>query len=636
MVNSFHVTWNRTVNDRPMPFYFSPADLGANVYSPQPGYMGVSVTNGFNIGTGGTNPGYFNSDSLQIANDVDVLLGRHQLSFGGNWIRTKIETVNNRPTNGQFTFNGQSTGLGLADFMLGRVSNFVQGNPVFDFDENDYVGAYVQDEWKLRQNLTLNVGVRWEPYLPIKNSLDYVSNFDEARFDAGIRSTVYPQAPAGLLFPGDDGFPGSAAMKNKLNQFAPRAGLVWQLNEQTALRGGWGRFYDTPHLFFNTRFANNPPWGAQITLTSPPGGFTDPYATYPGGNPFPALATGWMDQPFPTAGVYVNAPLDTRPTTLQQWNLGAQRQIADWLVTASYLGNHSSHLWRATELNYAVFTPGATTATTNARRRLVLKNPAQGAFYGTIGQLDDTGRATYHGMLLSAQRRLKGGLSALVNYTLSKCKSDPATTEITGPTITDPTNPDLDYSYCDSDRRHVLNVSLVARAPSFSNAVRECGSGRLAGRAAGAVAERQPVLGDDRRGQRAVRHGRAESGAGAGRRLWRSHREQLSESRRVHLAGGRHLQRAQTERVRRAVAASERSGGEQDVQGGGADPAIPLGGVQRAEPRELQQPGLGVEQHELRPDPDGVRSENHAVRVQVRLLGRHPGWRRPVVAPGRP
>jgi len=471
MVNSFHVTWNRTVNDRPMPFYFSPSDLGANVYSPQPGYMGVSVTNGFNIGTGGTNPGYFNSDSFQIANDVDVLLGRHQLSFGGNWIRTKIETVNNRPTNGQFTFNGQSTGLGLADFMLGRVSNFLQGNPVFDFDENDYVGAYVQDEWKLRQNLTLNVGVRWEPYLPIKNSLDYVSNFDEARFDAGIRSTVYPQAPAGLLFPGDDGFPGSAAMKNKLNQFAPRAGLVWQLNEQTALRGGWGRFYDTPHLFFNTRFANNPPWGAQITLTSPPGGFTDPYATYPGGNPFPALATGWMDQPFPTAGVYVNAPLDTRPTTLQQWNLGAQRQIADWLVTASYLGNHSSHLWRATELNYAVFTPGATTATTNARRRLVLKNPAQGAFYGTIGQLDDTGRATYHGMLLSAQRRLKGGLSALVNYTLSKCKSDPATTEITGPTITDPTNPDLDYSYCDSDRRHVLNVSLVARAPSFSNAV---------------------------------------------------------------------------------------------------------------------------------------------------------------------
>jgi hypothetical protein len=469
MVNAFHVTFNKTINDRPMPLYFSPADLGAAVYSPQPGYMGVSVTNGFNIGTGGTNPGYFNSDSFQISNDVDIVRGRHQLSFGGNWIRTKIETVNNRPTNGQFTFNGQVSGLGLADFMLGRLSNFVQGNPVYDFDENDYVGAYAQDEWKLRRNLTLNMGLRWEPYVAIKNSLDYVSNFDEARFDAGVRSTVYPQAPAGLLFPGDTGFPGSAAMKNKLNQFAPRAGIVWQLNEKTAFRGGWGRFYDTPHLFFNTRFANNPPWGAQITLTSPPGGFANPYLTYPGGNPFPALATGWQDQPFPTAGVYVNAPLDTQPTALQQWNVGVQRQVADWLLTASYLGNHSSHLWRATELNYAIYSTGATAATTNARRRLVLKNPTQGAFYGTIGQLDDSGRANYQGMLLSAQHRLKGGLSALANYTLSKCMSDPATTEITGPTIVDPTNPDLDYSYCDSDRRHVLNVSVVALTPSFSN-----------------------------------------------------------------------------------------------------------------------------------------------------------------------
>jgi hypothetical protein len=469
MLNAFHITWNRTINDRPMPEYFSPSDLGSAVYSPQPGYMGVSVTNGFNIGTGGTNPGYFNSDSFQLANDIDMVRGRHQISFGANWIRTKIETVNNRPTNGQFTFNGQVTGLGLADFMLGRVSNFVQGNPVYDFDENDYVGAYIQDEWKIRQNVTLNVGLRWEPYLAIKNSLDYVSNFDETRFDQGIKSTVYPQAPAGLLFPGDAGFPGSAAMRNKLNQFAPRVGLVYQVNEKTAFRGGWGRFYDTPHLFFNTRFANNPPWGAQITLTSPAGGFANPYLTYPGGNPFPALADGWRTGAFPTAGVYVNSPLDTEPTSLQQWNVGAQRELAGWLLTGSYLGNHSSHLWRATELNYAVYSPGATTGTTNARRRLVLKNPAVGPFYGTVAQLDDTGEGTYHGMLLSAQKRLRGGFSALTNYTLSRCMSDPATTEITGPTIVDPSNPDLDYSYCDSDRRHVLNISFVARTPSFSN-----------------------------------------------------------------------------------------------------------------------------------------------------------------------
>jgi len=469
MVNSLHVTWNKTLNDRPMPSYFSPTDVGSTVVGAVPAFMGVSVTNGFNFGTGGTNPGFFNSNGFQIANDLDWLRGKHQVSFGANWIHTNIETVNNRPSNGQFTFNGQSTGLGLADFMLGRLSNFLQGNPVLDYDHNNYVGAYVQDEWKPRQNLTINAGVRWEPYLPIKNSLDYVSNFDLGRFDAGVRSTVYPQAPPGLYFPGDPGFPGSAAMKNTWAQFAPRTGLIWQPTEKTALRAGWGQFFDTPQLFFNTRFANNPPWGAQITLTSPPGGLSNPWLTYPGGNPFPGLLTGWQNQAFPTAGVYVDAPIDTKPTTLQQWNVGLQHQLSSWLLTASYLGNHSSHLWRATELNYAVFTPGATTATTNARRVLVLRNPAYGAFYGTIGELDDSGRANYHGMLLSAQRRLKTGLSVLANYTLSKCMSDPATTELTGPTITDPNNPDLDYSACDSDRRHVVNTSVVWLSPALSN-----------------------------------------------------------------------------------------------------------------------------------------------------------------------
>ena len=229
-------------------------------------------------------------------------------------------------------------------------------------------------------------------------------------------------------------------------------------------------FYDTPHLFFNTRFANNPPWGAQITLTNPAGGFSDPYSTYPGGNPFPALLTGWQTQPFPAFGVYVNAPLDTKSTVLQQWNIGAQRQIGDWLVSASYLGNRSNHLWRATELNPAVYSPGATTATTNQRRVLFQQDPVQGQFYGTIGQLDDSGQAHYHGMLLSLQRRLRNNLSVLSNYTLSKCKSDPATTELTGPTIVDPSNPDLDYAYCDSDRRHVVNVSVVLRTPRFENA----------------------------------------------------------------------------------------------------------------------------------------------------------------------
>lgn len=471
-LNALHVTYYRTLNDRPLPKFFTPADLGANVYSPLAGYMGISVTGaGFSVGAGGTNPGYFNSEGFQIADDVDLVFGEHQVSFGVNWIYNKIETLNNRPTNGQFTFNGQFTGLSLADFLLGRPSNFIQGNPVYDYDYNHYIGAYIQDEWRIRPNLTINVGIRWEPWMPIKNTLGYSSNFDLARFDQGIKSHVYPQAPAGLLFTGDPGFPGKATTFGDLVRFVPRTGVIWTPDEKTSVRAAWGMFADTPHLFFNTRFANNPPWGAQITIPSPAGGFADPYLGYPGGNPFPRLATEWKTAPFPSFGVYVNTPLHLRPTTLYQWNVSVQRQVGEWLLAASYLGNHSSHLWRGTELNPAIYMPGATTGNTNQRRFLYLRNRTEGQYYGTIGHVDDTGRANYNGLLVSVQRRLSKGFSLLANWTLSKCMGDPATTEITGPTIVDPDHPELDYSYCDSDRRHVVNISSVINLPEFEHPV---------------------------------------------------------------------------------------------------------------------------------------------------------------------
>jgi Carboxypeptidase regulatory-like domain len=470
-LNSIHATFNRTLNDRSMPEYFSAADLGAKVYSPVDGYVGVSVTgNGFSVGTGATNPGYFNSKSYQLADDLDLIRGDHQLSFGINWIHSRIETLNNRPTNGAFTFNGQAAGAPLADFLIGTVSGgMIQGNPVYDYDHHDYVGVYAQDEWRVRSNLSFNFGLRWEPFNPVQNTFGWVSHFDQSRFDQNLRSTVYPQAPAGLIFPGDAGYPsGNGVTASKMNQFAPRLGMIWtpQGDQQTSVRASWGVFAESPQLFFNTRFANNPPWGAQVTISNP--SFADPYANHPGGNPWPAAAKDWATLPFPSFGVYVNSPLDLQPTRLQQWNVSVQRQIGTWIAAASYLGNHSDHLWRATELNPAVYGPGASTTNTNQRRTLYLQNAAQGVYYGTIGQIDDTGRSNYNAILLSLQRPLRGNLSVLGNYTLSKCMADPATTEITGPTIMNPADPDLDYSYCSSDRRHLVNLSLVWRTPELS------------------------------------------------------------------------------------------------------------------------------------------------------------------------
>jgi hypothetical protein len=465
-VSAFHGSVIRTRNLRTVASYFSPKDLGINVNSPLPGFMGISIAGGLSLGAGATNPGYFNSTEVALAEDVDLIRGAHQFSFGVSWIHAIMNTLNNRPTNGQFTFSGQLLGLGYADFLLGRMSNFIQGNPVYDNDRSNYIGLYAQDSWKLRPRLTLNYGLRWEPFLPQTNTNGYVDNFDFGRFLAGQRSTVRTDAPVGLLFPGDPGYPGTSNSFGRKNMFAPRIGLVWDPrgNGRMTVRASYGLFYDTPQLFFYTRVANNPPWGAQVSLTNPAGGFSDPYAGQPGGNPFPGGSF------FPLNGVYVTAPIDLRPTYLQQWNLSVQKQVgSNLLLSATYLGNKTVHLMTGTELNPAIYGAGATLANLNARRVLNRINPAEGKYYSTIGKIDDGGIGGYNGLLLTAQRRLASNFSALANWTWSHCISDPETTEITGPTYVDPTNRSADRSNCSSDRRHLVNLSLVANSPRLAN-----------------------------------------------------------------------------------------------------------------------------------------------------------------------
>ena len=97
-------------------------------------------------------------------------------------------------------FNGTFTGLGLADFLLGRPSAFNQAQLFTPTGHMNYVGSYVQDAWTATPNLTLNIGLRWDPFFPYANDLGRFNHFSLERFRSGVRSTRFRNAPVGVIF----------------------------------------------------------------------------------------------------------------------------------------------------------------------------------------------------------------------------------------------------------------------------------------------------------------------------------------------------------------------------------------------------------------------------------------------------
>ena len=223
----------------------------------------------------------------------------------------------------------------------------------------------------------------------------YVSHFDQAMFAANQHSTVFPQGPAGTTFPGDPGFPGKAAYFGHKADFAPRLGIVADPkgDGRMTIRAAYGIFYDLPTAFQDFDFSANPPFGQTVLQNNPVGGFANPWAGYPGGDPFATKAQSGSAV-FPTGAAYLTAPLHVAPTYLQQWNVSIQKQIgADWLVSVNYLGNETVHLWSSLQINPAVYIPGTCSAgqygltaagpcsslsNIAQRRVLFLQNPAQG------------------------------------------------------------------------------------------------------------------------------------------------------------------------------------------------------------------------------------------------------------------
>jgi hypothetical protein len=489
-VNTFRVTWNRTsnhLNDPPDEF-FDASDLGIKLHSYVPGVIGLNVTNGFVVSGGNSVKVRLANESYQLADDMTVVRGRHQFAFGGNISYWASDTEDNARSSGDFNFSGASTGLGLADFMTGQASLVRHGAPGVLNMHQYYVGAFGQDTWRVTDRVTVNMGLRWEPYFGQTVENGAIANFVPDNFRKGVKTTKFQNAPVGLIYPGDPGFPaGMTGLNKQWWNFSPRAGVAWDVagDGRTAVRSSYAMNYDFPSAQFLYIAASASPFSNRVELNTVP--FEDPYRNVPGGDTHPLAPTPPFNAQFPAFGAYGVMDPTINSTRVQSWNVTLERQIGSaWQASASYLGSYADRMWGQQHINPANFMglgpctiatvpyPTCTvTSNVDRRRTLYLDNPIAGQGLGPIVRYADVGTQSYRGLKLSFQRRAADGVSLSGNYTVSHCEAD---TEVTGGFsqftggYTKPDDSSFDRGNCSQNRRQIANLSVGARTPRFASA----------------------------------------------------------------------------------------------------------------------------------------------------------------------
>jgi hypothetical protein len=481
-VNSIRVAYNRTTVNRYNTPYFSPSDLGIKLHPYIPGQMPIQVLPSFEIPAGSTQA-FFRNNFYQASDDVTLVRGRHQLGIGGTASYFNGFYQSSSRAAGIWIFDGNVTGHGLADLLLGRITTVEHGGqqnlPVHGW----YLGFYGQDTWRATERMTFNLGLRWEPYLGTSVESGAVYNFDRDRFLRGVKSNVFVNAPAGMLYPGDDGFPaGQTGLNKQWTNFSPRVGVAWDLtgDGRMALRASYALAYDFMAGDYHNINSSAPPFGNRSLITDPPGRMDDPYG-HVGGDPHPIVTD--RNVAYPAFGSFGTMDPDINSPRVQNWNVTLERQFGtDWGVAVSYLGSYVDRVWAQTAMNPGVFmglgpctiqgvnyTVCSTNANLNQRRVLFRENPVEGRLIGTMDLNDDIGWQEYRGLKLSVQRRSAGGLSLNGNYTWSRCMGTktPNTFAQIASGYTNPDDPEFDKGYCDHDRTHVASFTLGAESPDL-------------------------------------------------------------------------------------------------------------------------------------------------------------------------
>lgn len=352
--------------------------------------------------------------TVDMHDHLSVIRRQHAFKFGVNIRRERFRNLT-YPKPGDFTFTGFASGYGLADFMLGIPFRSIREFSRAALGETDQAaltaGLFAQDDWKITRRLTMSVGLRWQVSLPGEEAHGLYYNVEP-----GTGSLIMPEQSAISrvvpTFPKDKvtfvtaeqaGYP-TRLRSADLNNFAPRVGLAWRpFGDRTVIRTAYGIYYDDLSIGY---LANSSPWaGSETFVNNITGG--QPVWQLP--NAFPPGLPGTVPGTVNAAGFNSNL----RNPYVQQWNFTIEHQLGDNLLRAQYVGTKSTKLYWLRDLNV----PAPSTTPFSVDRRPFPQ-------FGGLNYRTNGGDATYHGLVLAAERRLRHGLTFNTDFTWSKMLTD--------------------------------------------------------------------------------------------------------------------------------------------------------------------------------------------------------------------
>jgi len=409
---------------------FSPEKFGFGYSSTWATATGAPLimTQGYsNVGDPVINPRDSTQNDYAFSANLAHTQGKHVTSFGGQFRRTQLNGYQANFASGTFSFTTQGyTNNSLANFLLGKPDIFTQAGGDFSRDLRGWeLGSYAQDEYRISSTLTLNYGVRYEittPFRDLRNRM--------MEFAPGHQSTVYPTAPAGLLFPGDSGVPDTIAPVFK-SDWAPRVGFAWNPlgNSRTVIRSAYGIFYDELLNGVGMPFrATSSALGQTVvrTLTG--------YSKINYANPLATVTNPFTPGQFALPASTFTIDSKLLPPYAQDWNLTLDQTIGKQILSVGYIGSKGTRMPRLVEANPAVYQPGATFA--NSPRRRVYSGctlTTGTCTLGTAGLVEGNANSTFHSAQVSLTRRGTPDLNYTLAYTYSKDLDYSSSLHMSGP-----------------------------------------------------------------------------------------------------------------------------------------------------------------------------------------------------------